>query len=77
MEPLVIGNSQKPRCFRGINLNNLPVSYNWSKKAWMTQNIFYHWIKNLDTKFRRQNRKVLMLLDNASSHIKNDVNVNN
>ena len=47
----MIGNSKKPRYFRGINLHNLPISYDWSKKAWMTQNIFYHWIKDLDAKF--------------------------
>ena len=35
----------------------------------MTQDIFRHWIKTLDNKFRSQNRQILMLLDNASSHL--------
>jgi len=43
----------------------------------MTQKIFYHWIKDLDVKFRCQNQKVLMLLDNASSHINSNKNKSN
>jgi hypothetical protein len=65
----VIGNAQKPHCLRGINISNLPVSYYWNKKAWMTQDIFRHLIKILDNKFRVQKRQVLILLDNASSHL--------
>ncbi|CAG8760824.1 8186_t:CDS:2, partial [Rhizophagus irregularis] len=69
IKPLVIGNAQKPHCLRGINISNLPVSYYWNKKAWMTQDIFRHWIKILDNKFQVQKRQVLILLDNASSHL--------
>ncbi|CAB4491435.1 unnamed protein product [Rhizophagus irregularis] len=68
IKPLVIGNAQKPHCLRGINISNLPVSYYWNKKAWMIH-IFRHWIKILDNKFRVQKRQVLILLDNASSHL--------
>jgi hypothetical protein len=35
----------------------------------MTQDIFRHWIKILDNRFRNQNRQVLLLLDNTSSHL--------
>ncbi|RGB36229.1 hypothetical protein C1646_783915 [Rhizophagus diaphanus] len=35
----------------------------------MTQDIFRHWIKILDNKLRIQKWQVLMLLNNASSHI--------
>ncbi|CAB4479731.1 unnamed protein product [Rhizophagus irregularis] len=69
IKPLVIGNAQKPHCLRGINISNLPVSYYWNKKAWMTQDIFRYWIKILDNKFQVQKRQVLILLDNASSHL--------
>ncbi|CAB5390911.1 unnamed protein product [Rhizophagus irregularis] len=69
IKPLVIGNAQKPHCLHGINISNLPVSYYWNKKAWMTQDIFRHWIKILDNKFQVQKRQVLILLDNASSHL--------
>lgn len=58
-------------------MNNLPVSYYWSKKAWITQDIFRHWIKILDNKFWIQKRQVLMLLDNASSHIEPKKNKEN
>lgn len=43
----------------------------------MTQDIFRHWIKILDNKFRIQKRQVLMLLDNASSHIEPKKNKEN
>lgn len=43
----------------------------------MTQDIFRHWIKILDNKFWIQKRQVLMLLDNASSHIEPKKNKEN
>ncbi|GBB88910.1 hypothetical protein RclHR1_15510002 [Rhizophagus clarus] len=33
IKPLVIGNSQKPHCFHGINLHNLPVYYYWNNAS--------------------------------------------
>ncbi|XP_050300101.1 tigger transposable element-derived protein 4-like [Anthonomus grandis grandis] len=34
--PLVIGKMAKPRAFKNINVKELPVTYRWNKKAWMT-----------------------------------------
>lgn len=68
-EPLlVIGKSQKPRCFKGIKLEKLPVTYKANKKAWMTAEIMTEWLDQLDRKMKRQNRKILLFLDNAASH---------
>jgi len=34
LDPLVIGKSAKPRCFKNINLANLPMVYRNNGKAW-------------------------------------------
>ena len=41
LQPLIIGKSKKPRCFRNIDLSRLGVVYKSSSKAWMTNPIFY------------------------------------
>ena len=37
---LVIGTNSKPRCFKGIRNDALPVGYHANKNAWMTSGIF-------------------------------------
>ncbi|XP_025409564.1 tigger transposable element-derived protein 6-like [Sipha flava] len=37
-KPLVIGKAAKPRCFKTIDVEKLPVSWYSNKKAWMTGN---------------------------------------
>ena len=39
-----------------------------SRKAWMNQNIWAHEMKELNKKLGIENRKILLLLDNCSSH---------
>lgn len=34
---VVIGKSKKPRCFKQLNMNSLPVNYYVQKNAWMNQ----------------------------------------
>ena len=65
--PVVIGKSQQPRCFKNLNIDDLPVIYKANKKAWMVSSIFEESVKSLDKKIRAQNQ-VLLFLDNASSH---------
>ncbi len=36
---IVIWKSEKPRCFKGIDLSKLPVSYFCQQNAWMTGEI--------------------------------------
>lgn len=74
LQPLVIGKSAKPRCFGKIKVENLPVIYRYNKKAWMNGRIFEEWLKNVDKKMRRQKRKILLFLDNASSHTELSLN---
>ena len=40
----VIGKSKKPHCFKGINMDMLPVIYHANKKAWMRSVLFEEWI---------------------------------
>lgn len=68
LKPLVIGKSKNPRCFKSFNAS-LYVDYLNNRHAWMTSALFADWIAGLDRKMRRQRRHVLLLMDNAPSHI--------
>lgn len=63
---LVIGKSTHPRCFK--NVNSLPVQYEANKKAWMTSDIFESWLLNLNKKFHRAKRTILLFIDNCTAH---------
>lgn len=67
-KPLVIGKSTKPRCFRNLDIHDLPVEWKANKKAWMTGSLMEEWLKALNVKMRRDNRKILLFLDNAACH---------
>lgn len=68
LRPLIIGKSENPRCFRGTNIHALGVDYYFNKKAWMTSVIFVDWLQKLNNKFKLQNRKIILFIDNCSSH---------
>lgn len=74
IKPMVIGNAARPRVFKqnNIDIKNLPVEWKSNKKAWMTGLLFTEWLKNLDMAMRRQKRKILLLVDNATSHFHQD-----
>ena len=79
LPPLIIGKFQSPRCFKGINLQNVGVLYKSSKKAWMNSIIFQEWVSTFDKSIRCENkdRKVLLILDNVSSHTIHGLNLKN
>lgn len=66
--PLIIGKSQKPRCFKNVNVAGLGVIWKANKRAWMTRSLLLEWLLEFDKKMGKQNRKVLLFLDNATSH---------
>ena len=66
--PLVIWKSLNPCCFKCVNRKTLPVEYHANKKAWMTSGIFETWLKKFDKHMGRKGRKVLLFLDDATSH---------
>ena len=45
------------------------ISYRWNKKAWMTGSLFDDWLHEFDRSMKNSKRNVLLLLDNAPSHI--------
>lgn len=67
-KPLVIGKAKKPRCFKNINVSHLDVTWALNQKAWMTQSLMTDWLYAFDKRMARQRRKVLLFMDNATSH---------
>ena len=65
---LVIGKSLRPRCFKNVNVDNLPVTYRANKKAWKTSQIFTEWLSAWDLYLTKVNRKILLLVDNCTAH---------
>lgn len=67
---LAIGKASKPRAFKNLVKENLPVTWKSNTKSWMTSEIMSEWLENFDRKMGAQNRKILLFLDNAASHPK-------
>lgn len=73
---LVIGESKKSRCFKGEEQSKLPVKYTNQHSAWMDKHVSMDWYENVFIAEVREKhserigkpRKVLLLMDNASSH---------
>ena len=65
---LFIHKYKTPVALRGIDKNTLPVWYYWNNKAWMQRSVFAHYLDRLNTKMRRANRHILLLMDNARCH---------
>ncbi|KAH9149223.1 hypothetical protein LEN26_004327 [Aphanomyces euteiches] len=68
LPPLVIGSAARPRCFNGKSPWEHGFTYCSNKKSWMTRSIFEDWLENLNEVIARENRKILLLLDNVSTH---------
>ena len=68
LRALVIGKTLNPRCFKQFN-PKLYCDYYANKKAWMVNGILQDFIKSLNRRMVRENRKILLLMDNAPSHI--------
>ena len=60
---LLIGKSQSPRCFNGIN--HLPVVYRRQKNAWMNSKMF--------KKISRKNHFTLIHADSINTYLKNKI----
>jgi len=63
---IVIGKYQTPRCLK--NKKRLPVVYRHNKNAWMRSEIFKEFLIKLNRKMIKENRKILLFVDNCSSH---------
>ena len=69
-KPLVIGKSAKPRCFKHINVKQLPCEYANQRKAWMTGPQFVKYVREFDADMRSQGRHVILFVDNCAAHPK-------
>ncbi|KAI8785883.1 tigger transposable element-derived protein 4 [Biomphalaria glabrata] len=63
-----VGKERNPKCFRGVK--HFPVTYKCSYNAWMTPEFFCSWIKELDTFFTKEGKKVAILVDTSPAHMK-------
>ena len=76
LKPVLIGKSTKPRCFKNVNMDPLPVIYKSQRNAWMNSEIFAEWFsKEFVPAVKRHQRlqnirspKALLLIDNCSAH---------
>lgn len=68
VKPVVIGKTAKPQCFGNIDISLLPVTWTSNKNAWMTTSVFASWLKDVNSQMLRKKRKILLFLDNATSH---------
>ena len=64
---LVLGKSQRPRCFKGLDITKLPVTYKANSKAWMTSILFEDWLKEWDRQLEGK-PKICLLVDNCPAH---------
>ena len=67
LKPLILGKFKNPRAFKNFKYSCL-CDYSYNNKAWMTKTEFNNWLLSLDTKFKKEERKVLMLMDNCPAH---------
>lgn len=65
---LFVGTARQPRCFSGQTSEQLGLQYASSQKGWMTGQIFERWLTEFNDDMQREDRRVLLLLDNVSSH---------
>ena len=71
----VIGKAKRPRCFRGLRMDLLPVEYCGQKYAWMSFEIFHAWFHNSFIPMVRKElsslgleQKAVLVLDNCPAH---------
>ncbi|XP_015795121.1 tigger transposable element-derived protein 6-like [Tetranychus urticae] len=67
-KPLVIGKSEKPRCFKNKDHIIEKISYRSNQRGWMTSVIFTEWLIELDNLFRERQQKAILFIDNFAGH---------
>jgi hypothetical protein len=65
---LMTGKAAKPRCFKNLKMNNVPMIWRNNKKAWMTAASMEEWLNTFNATRKKENRNVALSLGNASCH---------
>ncbi|NWT61438.1 TIGD3 protein, partial [Erythrocercus mccallii] len=63
-----VGDSPRPRCLRGVNLEQMPWSYRAGSPAGLTAPLFAEWLREFNEGMRRQGKNVLLLLAKHEAH---------
>ncbi|XP_063273847.1 tigger transposable element-derived protein 3-like isoform X2 [Prinia subflava] len=63
-----VGDSPRPRCLRGVNLEQMPWSYRAGGPAGLTAPLFAEWLREFNEGMRRQGKSVLLLLAKHEAH---------
>ncbi|GBN08807.1 Tigger transposable element-derived protein 4 [Araneus ventricosus] len=74
--PVVITRFNEPSSFEGMDLTSLGIKHKYSKKAWMTSEIFEEWINELNERMRNRKKRILILVDYAPCH-PNEISLSN
>ncbi len=61
-EPLVIGKSLNPRCFKNLDVSALGLKYRANETTWLTKELYFECLNNLNQLFKDQNREVLLIV---------------
>ena len=72
----MIGKFAKPRCFKNVNMDALPVIHKSQRNAWMNSEIFAEWFKKDFVPAVKRHQcaqniclpKALLLINNCSAH---------
>ena len=69
-DPIVIGKSANPRCFKRLKNKTKPFkcSYFSNAKAWMRADILTQILNKLNNRLRQEHRNIILFMDNAPCH---------
>ena len=62
---IVIWKAEKPRCFKGIDVSKLPVTYYNQANAWMNGVILDDILSKLNRRLSSRSRSVVLLMDKS------------
>ncbi|XP_064506036.1 tigger transposable element-derived protein 3-like isoform X1 [Pseudopipra pipra] len=63
-----LGESPRPRCLRGVNLEQMPWSYRAGSPGGLTAPLFAEWLREFNEGMRRQGKSILLLLAKHEAH---------
>ncbi|RLN82146.1 hypothetical protein BBJ28_00007465, partial [Nothophytophthora sp. Chile5] len=69
MEPYIIGSVLPPKNIKMASISQLGYHYVCSSKARMTVFIFQQWLRDFNARMASAHRNVVLLMDNAPSHV--------